>query len=103
LESVSFDSTILSNNVLLGILLHSIGLVTGIMFSGIIMNVVLSSVDSIIVLYAESPAEFQANHPALHNEVNSAWVDAWPTVPLASASVLEVPNGENATPRQSFV
>jgi len=80
-----------------------IGLVTGIMFSGIIMNVVLSSVDSIIVLYAESPAEFQANHPALHNEVNSAWVDAWPTVPLASASVLEVPNGENATPRQSFV
>lgn len=72
-----------------------IGLVAGIMFSGIIMNVVLSSVDSIIVLCAESPAEFQANHPALHNEVNTAWVDAWPTTPLVTATVMEVPHGDS--------
>lgn len=44
------------------------------------MGVVVSAVDSIIVLYAEAPAEFQVNHPALFVEMDATWTDAWPTL-----------------------
>jgi len=52
--------------------------VVGLVFSSILMSVVGSAVDTVIVCYAESPAEFEANHPGLSGEMRSAWMQAWP-------------------------
>lgn len=43
------------------------------------MAVVESGVNTTIVLYAESPAEFEANHPQLSAEMRDAWRQAWPS------------------------
>jgi hypothetical protein len=40
----------------------------------------MSAVDSIIVLFAEAPQEFNANHPELAREVEEAWAQAWPSI-----------------------
>lgn len=58
--------------------LHSNGLVCGMVLSGIVMGVVSSSVDTVIVLFAESPAEFKMNHPMLADEMETSWAVAWP-------------------------
>jgi len=41
-------------------------------------NVVSSAVNATIVLFAEAPSEFQANHPELSNQMRMAYVDAYP-------------------------
>lgn len=58
---------------------HSVGLLIGYLFSSILMAVVESGVNTTIVLYAESPAEFEANHPQLSAEMRDAWRQAWPS------------------------
>jgi large-conductance mechanosensitive channel len=57
---------------------YSIGLIVGFVFCSILMSVVGSAVNTVIVCYAESPAEFEANHPQLSAEMRSAWIQAWP-------------------------
>jgi len=37
------------------------------------MGAVGDSVDAIIVCFAEAPAEFKRNHPALHDEMERGW------------------------------
>lgn len=56
----------------------SIGLVTGFLISSILMSVVASAVNTVIVCFAESPAEFDQNHPHLSAEMRAAWRQAWP-------------------------
>jgi len=43
------------------------------------MAVVGSAVNTTIVCFAESPAEFEANHPELSAEMRGAWHQAWPS------------------------
>jgi hypothetical protein len=52
----------------------------GIYLSSVVLGVLTSSVDSIIVLYAEAPNEFQQNHPLLAEEMNATWAQAWPDI-----------------------
>lgn len=59
-----------------------IGLVVGFVFCSILMNVVGGAVNTVIVCYAESPAEFQANHPELAHEMRSAYMQAFPDLSL---------------------
>lgn len=42
------------------------------------LGVVGSAVDTVIVCYAESPAEFEQNHRALSVEMRQAYREAWP-------------------------
>lgn len=42
------------------------------------MSVVASAVNTIIVCFAEAPAEFDVNHPHLSMDMRSAWRQAWP-------------------------
>jgi hypothetical protein len=56
------------------------GLLIGIVLSNIVFRALLSSVDSVIVLYAEAPAEFQENHPQLAQEMHDTWAQAWPDI-----------------------
>jgi len=55
-----------------------IGLLVGFVFTSILMSVVASAVNTVIVCFAESPNEFEANHPQLSAEMRAAWVQAWP-------------------------
>jgi hypothetical protein len=56
----------------------SLGLLVGFLFASIMMSVVGSAVNTVIVCFAEAPAEFQSNHPQLSEEMRAAWRQAWP-------------------------
>jgi hypothetical protein len=60
-----------------------------------IFGILGSAVESIIVLYAEAPAELEVNHPELAMDMKNTWHAAWPDVftvgvvaPMAAAAVL---------------
>lgn len=55
-----------------------IGFIVGIFLSSVLMSVIGSGVNTVIVLFAEAPAEFQANYPELSNRMRTAWQDAYP-------------------------
>jgi hypothetical protein len=55
-------------------------LFVGMLMSSLVFGVLVSAVDSIIVLFAEAPREFKENHPALAQEMEDAWTQAWPDV-----------------------
>lgn len=57
-----------------------IGFVVGLLLSSILLGVINSAINTVIVCYAEAPAEFQMNHPELSAELRDAWVQAWPGV-----------------------
>ena len=59
-----------------------VGFFVGLGFCSILMSVVGSAVNTVIVCFAESPAEFEANHPVLSRELRSAWVEAWPELSI---------------------
>jgi len=44
----------------------------------IIMDVVLSAVDTVIVSFAEAPQEFETNHPALSANMIQKWRSVYP-------------------------
>ena len=45
----------------------------GLSMATILMNVVLSAVDTVIVAFAEAPGEFQTHHPALSSNMIQKW------------------------------
>lgn len=55
-----------------------IGLLTGFLIATVLFSVVGSAVNTVIVCFAEAPAEFQQNHPELSHEMRAAWTTAWP-------------------------
>lgn len=59
-----------------------ISFIVGIVFCSILMSVVGSAVNTVIVCFAESPAEFEANHPDLSREMRSSWMQAWPELTI---------------------
>ena len=50
-----------------------IAFVLGLITSNILMGIVDSAVSTAIVSFAEAPADFQQNHPALYDEMVTAW------------------------------
>jgi len=54
----------------------------GVVFSSILMRVVQSAVNTVIVCFAESPAEFERNHPVLSSEMRSKWREALPELSI---------------------
>lgn len=80
-----YIATSMNNNLLADFGLDSpggtgflFGFCVGFIFSSLVMSIVGSAVDTVIVCFAEGPAEFDANHPVLSNEMLNAWKDAWP-------------------------
>ena len=57
-----------------------VGFLIGFLFAVIFMGVVDSAIGTVIVCYAEAPAEFQMNHPELATEMRAAWMQAYPEV-----------------------
>jgi hypothetical protein len=76
---------ILTRDIYQILLAALVGLIIGAIMSSIIFGGLQSSIDTIIVLYAEAPSEFEANHPELALEMNMSWSMAYPDV-FTSAS-----------------
>jgi len=55
-----------------------LGLIIGLMLACILMTVVASGVNTVIVCFADAPAEFQTNHPELSNRMRQTWISAFP-------------------------
>mmetsp|Transcript_13614 Transcript_13614/g.19473 ORF Transcript_13614/g.19473 Transcript_13614/m.19473 type:complete len:492 (-) Transcript_13614:128-1603(-) len=55
-----------------------IGLLVGFLLCSVHMSIVASAVNTVIVCYAEAPAEFEQNHPVLSAHMRSAWIEAYP-------------------------
>jgi len=50
----------------------------GLVISSIMLSVVDSSVNTVLVSFAEAPEEFQQNHPKLSGEMRDAWRLVYP-------------------------
>ena len=55
-----------------------LGLVVGLTITSILMSTIASSVNAVIVLFAESPADFQQNHPELSTKMRTIWNEVFP-------------------------
>lgn len=55
-----------------------VGFLFGFALAATLFSVVSSAVNTVVVCYAEAPAEFQQNHPRLSDEMRAAWRQAWP-------------------------
>lgn len=56
-----------------------IGMLIGFVFCTTLFGLISSGVNAVIVLFAESPAEFALNHPQLSQEMLKTWREAYPT------------------------
>jgi hypothetical protein len=63
-----------------------IGLLIGLVISSILLSVVSSAVDTVIVCFAEAPADFHENHRLLSDRMNAAWVAAFPSWVFVSSA-----------------
>lgn len=54
------------------------GFIIGLVLTSITMSVVGSAVNTVIVCFADAPAEFQANHPELSSEMREQWRGNFP-------------------------
>jgi Plasma-membrane choline transporter len=55
-----------------------LGFIVGLVVTSILMSTIASGVNAVIVLFAEGPAEFQQNHPALSNKMREVWNQVYP-------------------------
>jgi len=69
---------------------------SGFAVSRVTLGSVPSAVDTIMVLFAESPAELKENHPTLFHQLEQTWSQTWPNnsttspPPIATASTIHV-------------
>lgn len=59
-------------------IIFSIGFIIGFALCAIVMGVISSSVNAVIVLFAEAPAEFENHYPELSREMRQAYMQAHP-------------------------
>ena len=57
---------------------NSFSFLIGLVIAAILLSVVDSSVNTVLVSFAEAPAEFQENHPQLSSEMRDAWRKVYP-------------------------
>jgi len=53
--------------------MNSVGFLVGFLYSSIILSVITATMRTLIVCFAESPAEFKATHPELGRRMEEAW------------------------------
>ena len=55
-----------------------IGLIAGLCICSILLGTVSSAVNTVIVMFADAPREFQQNHPELSTKMNECWQQFYP-------------------------
>jgi hypothetical protein len=56
----------------------SFSFLVGVVISAILLSVVDSSVNTVLVCFAEAPGEFEENHPELSSNMSDAWRKVYP-------------------------
>ena len=57
---------------------NRVGVLVGLVVSSVLFGIISSSVNAVIVCFAASPVDFEANHPNLSQEMRTAWREVWP-------------------------
>ena len=55
-----------------------VGLIAGLAIGSILLGTVASGVNTVIVMFADAPREFQQNHPELSTKMNECWQQFYP-------------------------
>lgn len=55
-----------------------LGAGVGLVLTSVLFGVISSSVNAVLVCFAGSPVDFEANHPELSTEMRTAWREVWP-------------------------
>jgi hypothetical protein len=55
-----------------------LGFIVGLVLTSILMSTIASAVNTVIVCFAEGPAEFEANHPELSAKMRETWLQFYP-------------------------
>ncbi|KAL3765307.1 hypothetical protein ACHAW5_006092 [Stephanodiscus triporus] len=55
-----------------------LGFLAGLVLSAILYSSIASAVNTVIVCFAEGPAEFEANHPELSRKMRETWLQFYP-------------------------
>jgi len=55
-----------------------LGFLAGLVLSAILYSSIASAVNTVIVCFAEAPAEFEANHPELSRKMRETWLAFYP-------------------------
>jgi hypothetical protein len=71
-----FENAPISTNV--GAQCAGLGFVVGLVLTSIMMSTIASAVNTVIVCFAEGPAEFEANHPELSRKMRETWLAFYP-------------------------
>ena len=58
-----------------------VSLVGGVIVSNVLFGIIESAVNTIIVCFAEAPAEFDRNHPEHSRKIREAWRQVYDFVP----------------------
>jgi uncharacterized membrane protein len=76
--STSLFSTEDVNQPNLKVYVFILGFFIGLVITSILMSVIGSGVNTVIVLFAEAPAEFQQNYPELSRKMREIWSQVFP-------------------------
>jgi len=55
-----------------------IGFIAGLFVSSILLSTIASGVNTVIVMFADAPQEFQQNHPELSEKMRATWQEFYP-------------------------
>ena len=55
-----------------------LGFVVGFAICNILMSTIGSGVNTVVVMFADAPAEFQRNHPQLSERMRTVWAQIYP-------------------------
>jgi hypothetical protein len=61
-----------------GSIVAGLGFLAGLVLSAILYSSIASAVNTVIVCFAEAPAEFEANHPELSRKMRETWLAFYP-------------------------
>ena len=55
-----------------------LGFIVGLAVCSILLSTIASGVNTVIVMFADAPREFEQNHPELSNKMRSTWQQFYP-------------------------
>lgn len=62
-----------------GVIAFFIGLLAGLIICSILLSTISSAVNTVIVMFADAPQEFQTNHPELSAKMRETWQQFYPS------------------------
>merc|ERR1712150_170856 len=80
-----------------------VGLIMGLIISSTSLFVIESAVRTIIVCFAESPTEFEENHPQLYQRMMDGWNETYPEIFAEATELDDIKKADNLPEARSIV